>query len=49
MKKTMMVVGVMMGMAGAMYYYFKKNPEKLEDLKYKMLTTACEMEDDMMM
>ena len=47
-KKTMMSLALLAGAATGAYYYFKKNPAKLESLKHKVLATAYEFEDEMM-
>ncbi len=47
-KKFMVSVALMAGIASGVYMYFKKNPDKFEKMKHKILATAYDFEDEMM-
>ena len=48
-KKCFLSAAVLAGIGAGMVIYFKKNPDKLQKIKCKMMQVADDVEDSMMM
>ncbi len=47
-KKSLMMAAALTALGAGVVMYFKKNPEKFENMKDKMMKAACDFEDEMM-